>query len=318
MPNQILLWVVFSIFVLAMLTLDLAVFHRKAHEVKIQEALIWSAFWVALSLLFNLGIYFWQGQEKALEFLTGYLVEKSLSVDNIFVFLLIFSYFRVPALYQHKVLFWGILGALIMRAIFIALGITLIQKFHFVIYIFGAFLILTGIKMAFQKEKEIHPERNPVIGLLRRFMPISAGYEDGRFFVKKDGRCFATSLFIVLLIIETTDIIFAVDSIPAILSITVDPFIVYTSNVFAILGLRALYFALAGITRLFYYLHYGLSAILVFVGVKMLLADIYKIPVGIALGVVAAILLVSIMASVVRPRKVALVPAPADSSKKEI
>lgn len=315
--NQILLWVVFSIFVLAILVFDLGVFHRKTHVIELKEALTRCGILIVLALLFNLGIYFWCGSGKALEFLTGYLIELSLSVDNIFVFLLIFSYFRVPSPYQHKVLFWGILGALIMRAIFIAVGITLVQNFHFVIYIFGAFLILVGIKMTFQKEKEIHPEKNPVIKLFRRFMPISAGYEDGKFFVKKDRRYFATSLFIVLLIVETTDIIFAVDSIPAILSITFDPFIVYTSNVFAILGLRALYFALAGITRLFCYLNYGLSAILVFVGLKMLLADIYKIPVGIALGVVAAILLIAIMASVFRPRKAETISVPADPPEKE-
>lgn len=312
MPNQVLLWVVFGVFVLAILAFDLGVFHRKIHVIELKEALLRCGMLFALALLFNLGIYFWHGSGKALEFLTGYLIELSLSVDNVFVFLLIFSYFRVPSLYQHKVLFWGILGALIMRAIFIAVGITLIQKFHFVIYIFGAFLILAGIKMAFQKDKEIHPEKNPMIRLFRRFMPITAGYEDGKFFIKRDKRYFATSLFIVLLIVEMTDILFAVDSIPAILSITFDPFIVYTSNVFAILGLRALYFVLAGIMRLFYYLHYGLSAILVFVGVKMLLADIYKMPVGIALGVVSAILLVSIIASVVRARKMKTASAPSD------
>ncbi|MDO9543386.1 MAG: TerC family protein [Kiritimatiellia bacterium] len=312
MSHQVLLWVVFSIFVLAILAFDLGVFHRKAHGIELKEALARCGILIVLALLFNLGIYFWHGSGKALEFLTGYLIELSLSVDNVFVFLLIFSYFRVPFLYQHKVLFWGILGALIMRAIFIAVGITLVQNFHFVIYIFGAFLILAGVKMAFQKDKEIHPERNPVIRLFRRFVPVSAGYEDGKFFVKKDGRYFATSLFIVLLIVETTDILFAVDSIPAILSITFDPFIVYTSNVFAILGLRALYFVLAGIMRLFYYLHYGLSIILVFVGVKMLLADIYKMPVGIALGVVFAILLISIIASVVRARKMKRVLGPSN------
>lgn len=312
MSSPVLLFVVFNIFVLAMLALDLGVFHRKAHVIKMKEALIWSAFWIALSLLFNLGIYFWRGPETALEFLTGYLIEKSLSVDNIFVFILIFSYFQVPSLYQHKVLFWGILGALIMRAIFIATGVTLIQKFHWIIYIFGAFLILTGIKMALQKDKEIHPERNPVLRLFRRFMPVTGDYEDGKFFVKKAGRYLATPLFIVLLVVESTDVVFAVDSIPAILAITLDPFIVYTSNVFAILGLRAFYFALAGIMQLFHYIHYGLSAILVFVGGKMLFADIYKIPIGIALGVVAGILLISVIASLVRPRKIEILPAAAD------
>lgn len=302
MSNQILLWTVFGVFVLVILAFDLGVFHRQAHVIKIKEALARCGILVLLALLFNLGIYFWRGSGKALEFTTGYLIELSLSVDNVFVFLLIFSYFRVPSHYQHKVLFWGVLGALIMRAIFIAVGITLTERFHFVIYIFGAFLILAGVKMAFQKDKEIHPENNPVIKIFRRFMPVLAGYENGKFFVKRDGRYFATLLFIVLLIVETTDIVFTMDSIPAILSITFDPFIVYTSNVFAILGLRALYFVLAGITRLFYYLNYGLAVILAFVGVKMLLADIYKIPVGIALGVIAAILLISIIASVIRAR----------------
>jgi len=286
-----------------MLALDLGVFHRKAHEVQIKEALGWTAFWITLALLFNLGIYFWRGPEPALEFLTGYLIEKALSVDNIFVFLLIFSYFDVPLLYQHKVLFWGILGALIMRALFIVMGITLIQKVHWVIYILGGFLILTGIKIALQKEKEIRPERNPVLRIFREFMPVSERYENGKFFLKKEGRYLATPLFIVLLVVETTDIVFAVDSIPAILAITLDSFIVYTSNVFAILGLRALYFALAGLMQLFHRLHYGLAAILVFVGIKMLLADIYKIPIGVALGVVASLLLVSVIASVVQRRR---------------
>ena len=317
MSNQILWWVGFNLFVLMMLAIDLSVFHRKAHEVKFKEALIWSIVWIALALLFNLGIYFWRGPQTALEFLTGYLIEKSLSVDNLFIFLLIFSYFRVPALYQHKVLFWGILGALVMRAIFIAAGVTLIQKFHWLIYIFGGFLILTGIKMALEKEKEIHPERNPVLRLFRRFVPVTSDYEGDKFLVKREGRYFATPLFITLLIVETTDLIFAVDSIPAILAITLDPFIVYTSNVFAILGLRSLYFALAGIMQLFHYLHYVLSAILVFVGVKMLLADIYKIPLGIALGVVAGFLLISVIVSIIRPREAENILTPADSQGTE-
>lgn len=303
MLTQVLSWVIFNIFVLAMLALDLGVFHRRAHVVMIKEALLWSAFWIGLALLFNAGIYFWRGSETALAFLTGYLIEKSLSVDNIFVFLLIFSYFGVSPLYQHKVLFWGIIGALIMRAIFIVAGVTLIQKFHWIIYIFGAFLILTGIKMAFQKEKEIHPERNPVLRLFRKFIPVTDRYEDAKFLIKRGGRYLATPLFIVLVVVETTDVIFAADSIPAILGITLDPFIVYTSNVFAILGLRALYFALAGIMQLFHYLHYGLSAILIFIGLKMVLADLYKIPVAIALVVVAGFLLLSIIASIIQPRK---------------
>jgi tellurite resistance protein TerC len=303
MSHQLILWVVFNLFVIAMLALDLGVFHRKAHEVRIREALFWSGFWIALSLLFNLGIYVWQGSETALEFLTGYVLEKSLSVDNIFVFLMIFTYFRVPYLHQHKVLFWGILGALIMRALFIFTGITLIQKFHWVIYIMGGFLVLTGIKMATQKDADIHPERNPVLKLVRRLMPVTENYEGSSFFVRRSGRLFATPLFIVVLVVETTDVIFAVDSIPAILAITLDPFIVYTSNVFAILGLRALYFALAGIMRLFHYLPYGLSLILVFVGIKMLLVDIYKIPIGIALGTVAGLLALSVIASIIFPPK---------------
>jgi tellurite resistance protein TerC len=317
MPHQILPWVIFNLFVLAMLALDLGVFHRKTHVIEIKEALLWSAFWIALALLFNLGLYFWRGAETALAFLTGYLIEKSLSVDNIFVFLLIFSYFGVPPLYQHKVLFWGIVGALIMRAIFIFAGITLIEKFHWVIYIFGAFLVLSGIKLALQKEKKIHPERNPVLRLFRKFMPVADQYEDARFFISKGGRSFASPLFIVLLVIETTDVVFAVDSIPAILGITLDPFIVYTSNVFAILGLRALYFALAGIMQLFHYLHYGLSAILVFVGVKMLLADLYKIPIGIALGVVAGILIISVIVSLIHPREAKVIPKPGGHSGNE-
>jgi tellurite resistance protein TerC len=223
---------------------------------------------------------------------------------------MLFSYFRVPALYQHKVLFWGILGALIMRAIFIAAGISLIQNFHWVIYIFGSLLILTGIKMAVQKDKKIHPDKNPVVNLFRRFMPVSTRFVDGKFFVKQNGRRFATPLFIVLLVVETTDLIFAVDSIPAILAVTLDPFIVYTSNVFAILGLRALYFALAGIMNLFHYLNYGLSAILVFVGAKMLLADVYKFPIVVALGVIAGILAISIIASLLRPRQEEVIATP--------
>jgi tellurite resistance protein TerC len=280
--------------------------------VRFKEALGWCAVWVTLALLFNLGVYFWRGQERALEFLTGYLIEYSLSVDNIFIFLLIFSYFRVPPLYRHKVLFWGILGALIMRAVFIVAGVTLIRQFHWVTYLFGAFLVLTGIKMALQEEKEIHPEKNPLLKVVRKVTPVTHDYVEGRFFINKVGKYLATPLFIVLLVVETTDLVFAVDSIPAILAITLDPFIVYTSNVFAILGLRSLYFAVAGFMELFHYLHYGLSAILVFVGAKMLLANVYKIPVTIALCVIVAILATAVIASLVRPRKVEIPPEPAD------
>jgi tellurite resistance protein TerC len=312
MSMQVLLWVTFNVFVVVMLALDLGVFHRTAHVIRIREALAWCALWVTLALLFNLGIYVRLGAEPALEFLTGYVLEYSLSVDNIFVFLMIFAYFRVPYLHQHKVLFWGILGALIMRTLFILTGIALIQKFHWVIYIMGAFLIITGIKMARQKDEEIHPERNPVLRLFRRFMPVTESYEGGNFFVKRSGRLFATPLFIVVLVVETTDVVFAVDSIPAILAITLDPFIVYTSNVFAILGLRSLFFALAGVMRLFHYLPYGLSLILVFVGIKMLLVDMYKIPIGIALGTVAAVLVISVIASIVYPLKTESTPSAAD------
>jgi tellurite resistance protein TerC len=301
MESQPLWWIVFNLFVLAMLVLDLKVFHRDAHEVKIKEALMWSAFWIALALMFNVGIYFWRGSEDALEYLTGYLIEKSLSVDNIFVFLLIFSYFRVSAQYQHKILFWGILGALVMRAILIFAGVALIERFHWIIYVFGAFLIFTGIKLAFEKDKEIEPEKNPALLFVRRFIPVTERFEGDRFFIRRAGRLFATPLFLVLVVVETTDVIFALDSIPAILAITTDSFIVYTSNVFAILGLRALYFALAGLLQLFHYLHYGLSAILGFVGAKMLVSDIYHIPVGVALGVVGGILALSVIASMIWP-----------------
>jgi tellurite resistance protein TerC len=296
-------WIGFAAFVLAMLALDLGVFHRESHEVRVREAMIWSGVWVALALLFNLVLYYSRGPEPALEFLAGYLIEKSLSVDNIFVFLLIFTYFRVPPRYQHRVLFWGVLGALVMRAILIALGVSLIHRFHWVIYFFGAFLVLTGVKMALEKDKELNLERNPALRLFRRFAPVTDDYRGGKFFVRQGGRYFATPLLVALVVVETTDLVFAVDSIPAILAITPDPFIIYTSNVFAILGLRALYFALAGVMKLFHYLHYGLAAILVFVGAKMLLADIYKIPVGVALGAVAGILIISVIASLAFPRK---------------
>lgn len=303
MSSEVLFWTVFNAFILVMLVLDLGVFHRKAHAIKIKEALLWCAFWISLALMFNLAIYFWKGPKVALQFLTGYLIEQSLSIDNLFVFLLIFSYFNVPSVYQHKVLFWGILGAIIMRVIFILAGIALIEKFHWIIYLFGGFLILSGVKLAFQKDKEIHPEKNPVLRLFRRFIPFTQDYHGGRFFVNKGKKYLATPLFVVLIVVETTDVMFALDSIPAVLAVTRDPFIVYTSNVFAILGLRAIYFALAGIMRLFHYLHYGLSLILVFVGLKMLLSGFYEMPVEIALGVIAGVLAVSVIASVFKPQK---------------
>ena len=302
MSHQILLWVGFNILVLILLAVDLGVFHRGARTIKIKEALWWSAIWIVVALLFNEVIYFWRGTDTALQFLTGYLIERSLSVDNLFVFLMVFSYFRVASQYQYKVLFWGILGALIMRAFFIAAGIALIHLFYWVIYVFGAFLIIIAIRMAFEKEKEIHPEKNPVLILFRKFMPVTENYVEGKFFIRRNKKYLATPLFVVLLVIETTDVIFALDSIPAILAITTDPFIVYTSNVFAILGLRALYFALAGIMELFHYLNIGLSVILAFVGVKMLLSKFYEIPVTVALGVVALTLIVAIIASLMFPQ----------------
>ncbi len=303
MSNQTLLWIVFGVGVMGLLALDLGVFHRQSHTVKIKEALISSAVWIALALVFNAFVYFSRGHGPALEFLTGYLIEEALSVDNLFVFLLIFSYFRVPSEFQHKVLFWGILGALVMRAAFIVAGIALIQKFNWVIYVFGGFLILTGIRMVTEQNKEIHPEKNHVLRLFRRLMPVTDKYEGDRFFIQRGARRYATPLFIVLLMVETTDVIFAVDSIPAILGITRDPFIVYTSNVFAILGLRSIYFALAGLMQLFHYLNYGLCAILVFVGIKMVVSQYYHIPVVAALGAIVGILLLSILASIIWPRK---------------
>ncbi len=306
-------WIIFNVFVLVMLALDLGVFHRHAHTIRLKEAVAWSIIWVVVALLFNVGLYwFWpDGQggytpaQAGLAFFTGYVIERALSFDNIFVFVVLFGYFKVPSKYHHKVLFWGILGALILRVIFIFAGVALIEKFHWTLYIFGGFLILTGIKMALAKGTEVHPERNPVLKLLRWFMPISKDYVEGHFFTRIDGRLLATPLFIVLMMVETTDLVFAIDSIPAILAITTDTFIVYTSNVFAILGLRALYFALAGVMDLFYYLHYGLAAVLVFVGVKMLL-DVhwhFDIGIGWSLGIVGALLAVTTIASLLNPRK---------------
>ncbi len=297
MSHPLLLWALFNVFIILMLLLDLVVFHRRPHDVTVKEAFIWSAVWIAMALVFNFGIYHYMGQDLALKFLAGYLVEKSLSVDNLFVFLLLFSYFKVPTRYQHKVLFWGIFGALIMRLLFILGGIALIQRFHWVIYIFGAFLIFTGIKFAIEEEKEVHPEKNPILRMFRRFMPVTHDYEGSRFFVKRGAKVWATPLMIVLLVIETTDLIFAIDSVPAVLAITLDPFIVYSSNAFAILGLRALYFALAGMMRIFHYLHYGLAAILVYIGVKMTISGFYKIPLAVTLTFIATSLTLAALAS---------------------
>lgn len=299
-----MLWLIFAALVIGMLCLDLGV-HRHSHVIKLKEALSWSAIWISLGLGFSLLVYFWMGPQKALEYLTGYVIEESLSIDNLFVFLIIFSYFRVPRQYEHTILFWGIIGAWVTRGFFIFTGVALIHKFHWLLYLFGAFLIWTGYKLATEKEKEVHPEKNPVLRIFRRLMPVTENYEGGKFFVKRKVGIAATPLFVVLLVVESTDIVFALDSIPAILAITHDPFIVYTSNVFAILGLRSLFFALAGIMNLFHHLHYGLAFILAFVGMKMLVADFYKIPIGFALGVVAMTLVLSIFASLIWPNKTA-------------
>ncbi len=291
------LWVGFNVFVLALLALDLGVFHRNAHEVSLREASVWSVVWVSLALLFNAGIWYFQGSQPALEFFTGYLIEKSLSVDNIFVFALIFSYFHVPAKYQHRVLFWGILGALVLRAFFIVVGAALLAKFHWIIYIFGAFLILTGLKMALFRGTELDPSKNPVLRLVRRIFPVTDDYRGEKFFVREKGKLFATPLFLVLALVESTDVVFAVDSIPAIFAVTRDPFLVYTSNVFAILGLRSLYFLLAGVMGKFSYLKLGLAIVLIFVGVKMTIASWIKIPIALSLGVIGGVILLSILAS---------------------
>lgn len=297
METPIIFWILFNAFVLIMLALDLGVFHRKSHEVSVKEALTWTFVWVFLALVFNLIIYFWRGQQQALEFFTGYLVEKALSVDNIFVFIMIFTYFQVPTKYQHKILFWGIIGALIMRVIFIFAGVALLEKFHFTIYIFGALLVFTGIKMFNHSNSKIEPDKNPVIKFFKKFMPVTQTLHEDKFFIRIDGKRFATPLFLVLILIETTDLIFAVDSIPAILAITQDQFIVYTSNVFAILGLRSLYFALAGIIHRFWLLSYGLAIVLVFVGIKMILIDFYKIPIEWSLLFIATTIASSIFLS---------------------
>ena len=304
MTESIWLWVGFNIFVLAMLALDLGVFHRKAHVVSLRESLTWTVVWVVLALIFTGGMWHFAGSQKALEFFTGYVIEKSLSVDNLFVFALLFSYFAVPPQFQHKVLFWGILGALIMRAVMIALGATLIAKFSWIIYVFGAVLILTGIKMIVKREEEIHPERNPIVRWFKKLMPVTSDYRGDKFFVRENGILMATPLFVVLLLLEFSDLIFAVDSIPAIFAVTQDTFIVYTSNVFAILGLRSLYFALAGVMDKFHYLKIGLGVVLTFVGVKMLLVHTaWKIDTLIALGVIVLILTASVVLSLLHPKK---------------
>jgi tellurite resistance protein TerC len=302
MPGSIWKWVLFNAFVLGMLAFDLGVVNRRKHAIKFKEAAAWSAVWIGLALAFAALVAYKRGSGTALQFLTGYLIEESLSVDNLFVFLLIFSWFAVPARLQHGVLFWGILGAMILRLLFIVAGVALIERFEWVIYIFGAILIYSGVKLALEKEKKINPDQNPVVKLFRKLLPVTPDFEDSKFLVRRDGRTWATPLLLVLLVVESTDLIFAMDSIPAVLAITRDRFIVYTSNVFAILGLRAMFFALKGAMDLFHHLHYGLSAILVFVGAKMLLGHFVEIPIGIALGVVASILALSISASLIWPK----------------
>jgi tellurite resistance protein TerC len=298
----LLFWILFNLFVVAMLALDLGILSRRAHTVGFREALGWSVMWLALAGGFATLVYFWHGRPAAMEFVTGYVIELSLSVDNLFVFLVIFRYFRVPAEQQHKVLFWGILGALIMRATFILLGVSLISRFHWVIYGFGALLIYSGIRLFRQGDETIEPEKNPVLRLFRGWVPITSDYVEGKFFVRTPG-LYATPLLLVLLVIETTDIMFAVDSIPAVLAITLNSFIVYTSNVFAVLGLRSMYFALAGMMEIFDYLHYGLSVVLIFIGAKMLLSRYYVIPTDWALAVVLAVLAISVLASLLFPQK---------------
>ena len=300
--HNLLFWILFNLFVLAMLALDLGLFQRRAHRIRFREALGWSAMWVALAAVFALLVYFWRGRAATLEFVTGYVIELSLSVDNLFVFLVIFRYFRVPGALQHKVLFWGILGALIMRGLFILAGVSLIRRFQWIAYFFGALLVYSGIKLLRQGAEQIDPERNPVLQIFRRWMPVTRDYDGDKFFVRRPG-LYATPLLVVLLVVETTDVLFAVDSIPAVLAITLDAFIVYTSNVFAILGLRSIYFALAGMMEIFHYLHYGLSLVLIFVGAKMLASHYFAIPTGAALGVVVAVLGTSVLASVLFPRK---------------
>jgi len=295
------MWAGFIAFVLAMLFVDLGLFHRKAHAPGFREAAAWSAVWVLLALLFGAGVHVLLGPERALEFATGWLIEKALAVDNLFVFVVVFAAFGVPPRFQHRLLFWGVLGALVMRAGFILAGGAFLQRFHWAVYVFGAILAVTGVKLLLQREVEVHPERNPVVRAFQRIFPVVHDVEGGRFVVRRDGRWYATTLLVALVAVEVTDVIFAVDSIPAIFAVTRDPFIVFTSNVFAILGLRSLYFLLAGVITRFTYLKVGLSLVLIFVGAKMLLAEVWKIPIGASLGIIAAILVGSVVASLLRP-----------------
>jgi tellurite resistance protein TerC len=313
MEYPIWLWVGFTLFVLVILSIDLGVFHRKAHAVSIREAGSWYVVWVSLAVIFNIGIFIWLGAEKGTEFLSGYVIELSLSIDNVFVWLIILSYFAVPAQYQHRVLFLGIVGAVVLRGLFIATGITLLNQFDWVIYVFGAFLVFTGVKLALRKDEEVHPERNPFLRLVRRILPVTSDYHGQRFFIRQGGKWMVTPLFMVLLVVEATDVVFAVDSVPAILAITRDPFIVWTSNVFAILGLRALFFLVAGVLRYFRYLNIGLALVLCFVGFKMLVNDFYHVPTIISLGAVVGILAATALASFVATRREAKNQEPSEA-----
>ncbi len=303
METTAVFWAIFGVVVGTCIAIDLFVFHRRAHEVRFREALAWAITWVTLAGLFNLGIYFWHGKQRAVEFLAAYLVELSLSVDNLFVFLVIFTYFRVPAAYQHRVLFWGVIGALVMRAIFIMTGLTLLNLFHWMVYVFGAILILTGLRLVLKPSEEVEIERNLVLRIARRLIPVTPDYRGQHFFVRWHGRIAATPLFITLLMVESTDLMFAIDSVPAALAISQDPFVVYTSNALAVLGLRSFFFVLSGFMSALSYLHYGLSLILAFIGVKMILSPFYKIPTGWSLTVIASVLLVTVLLSLLFPPK---------------
>lgn len=303
MNEPLWVWIAFNAAIILLLCIDLFMLHKKDQEVSLKDALITSSLWILLALIFNYGIYLFRGKEDALNFLAGYLIEKSLSVDNLFIFILIFKYFHTPKKYQHKVLFWGILGAILMRALFIVFGVSLVHTFHWVLYIFGAFLIYTGIKMSFPQSEEIHPENNPLLNYIKKWMPVTHEYHGNKFFIKKEGGLWATPLFFALLTIESTDLIFAIDSIPAVMAITLNPFIIYTSNIFAILGLRSLYFALARFMNLFHYLHYGLAAILIFVGLKMLCEPFIQTPIYVSLLFIIIALGISVVTSILFPLK---------------
>lgn len=297
------LWGIFVLVVTGIMALDLGILNRKSHEVKFKEALGWCTVWILTALAFNAGVLVWKGTDKAVEFLTAYVIEYALSVDNIFVFIVVFAYFQIPKKYQHKVLFWGILGAVVLRAVFIGVGVAAIHRFSWIMYVFGAFLVFTGVKLAVKKDEETNPENNLGVKILRRLMPVTHSFERGHFFARINGRLHATTLLVTLVVVEMTDVIFAVDSIPAVLAVSHDPFIAYTSNIFAIMGLRSLYFALSGVMDLFHFLRYGLSVILVFVGAKMLAADFVHLPPAASLGIIVGVLAVSIAASMLWPVK---------------